>query len=326
MKTINIVLVLTLILLVSCKKETLPVVETVNAHIKDATHATLQGQVLDEGSTDVETRGFCWALTPAPTVIDHFSLNGSGLGAFSEEILIVSDSIYYARAFATNEAGTIYGDEVSFSTTGTYTGSFTDLRDGNRYRWVKINGQTWMAENMAYLPSVSPAAEGELNDPFYYVQGYEGKSVSIAVLMPNYQKYGVLYNGNATQYACPSGWHLPFDTEWMILEEYLGMNSSDIEMTGDRTSGGVGKKMKSASGWFQDGNGNNSIGFNAMPGGTRNANGKFGSFGMRASFRTATAGGSTFNFSREFGFDSDGINRGSVNHSIGLSVRCIKDE
>jgi uncharacterized protein (TIGR02145 family) len=205
------------------------------------------------------------------------------------------------------------------------TGSFVDSRDGTSYRWVEIGSQTWMAENLAYLPAVSPPTEGGYHEPFYYVQGYTGNTVSIAVTLESFHKYGVLYNWKAMQSACPSGWHMPSDEEWKTLEDNLGMDPSETDETDVRISGDVGKKIKSKSDWVEDGNGNNSSGFDARPGGSRNADGEFGSAGMRATFRTSTAGGSTFNFSRGLAFDSDGISRGSANHGIGLSLRCIKD-
>jgi uncharacterized protein (TIGR02145 family) len=324
MRKVLALLVLALILLVSCKKDTLPVVETLSANIKDATHATLQGRVINEGSTAVTTRGFCWALTVTPTVNDNFSQNESGSGEFTEVIGILPDSTYYARAYAINSVGTVYGNQVSFSTAGSFTGSFIDSRDGARYRWVKIGSQTWMAENMAYLPAVSPPAEGGWNEPFYYVQGYEGNDVSIAVKLENFEKYGVLYNWKAMQSACPTGWRLASDEDWKMLEDYLGMDPSEVDETDDRTSGEIGKKIKSASDWFEDGNGDNSSGFDARPGGSRNASGKFGSIGMRASFMTGTPGGSSFNFSRGLTNDSNGISRGTGSYGLGLSARCIR--
>jgi len=107
-------IVLGLILLVSCKKDTLPEVETVSAILKDATHATLQGHVISEGSTAVTVRGFCWALTATPTINDNFSQNESGAGEFTEDIVILPDSTYYARTYAINSTGTVYGNQVSF--------------------------------------------------------------------------------------------------------------------------------------------------------------------------------------------------------------------
>jgi uncharacterized protein (TIGR02145 family) len=324
MRKVVALLVLAVTSLGSCKKDTLPDVETLSARIKDATHATLQGRVITEGSAAVTMRGFCWSLNPGPTLNDSNCQNATGSGEFAEDIEILPDSTWYARAYAINSVGTVYGNQVNFSTAGSFTGRFTDSRDGATYHWVKIGSQTWMAENMAYLPAVSPPAEGGWNEPFYYVQGYEGNNISMAVQLENFARYGVLYNWKAMQSACPTGWRLASDEDWKVLEDYLGMDPSEIEETDDRTTGDIGKKLKSASGWFEDGNGDNSSGFNARPGGSRNANGRFGSIGMRAIFMTATAGGSSFNFSRGLTNDSHGISRGTGSYGLGLSARCIK--
>ena len=98
----------------------------------------------------------------------------------------------------------------------------TDI-DGKVYKVVQIGNQCWMAENLAYLPSVSPPTEGSLIDPYSYVYGYEGTDINEAKTTTNYQTYGVLYNWPATLEACPSGWHLPSDAEWKpcILWSYF---------------------------------------------------------------------------------------------------------
>ena len=113
---------------------------------------------------------------------------------------------------------------------------FNDFRDNNIYRTVKISSQCWMAENLAYLPSVSPSSTGSDITPYYYVYDYQGTDVSVAKTSTNYQTYGVLYNWPAVmngessstsvpsgvQGICPSGWHLPSDGEWTVLTNYLG--------------------------------------------------------------------------------------------------------
>ena len=100
-------------------------------------------------------------------------------------------------------------------------GTFVDSRDGTEYKTIKIGNQTWMAENLKYLPSVVGPATGSSTDPYYYVYGYQGTDVATAKATTNYQNYGVLYNWTAATTACPAGWHLPTDAEWNVLEQYV---------------------------------------------------------------------------------------------------------
>ena len=100
-------------------------------------------------------------------------------------------------------------------------GKFFDLRDDNIYEFVQIGEQIWMAENLAYLPSVSNPDNGDSRYPYYYVYGYEGSSISLAMGTDNYKEYGVLYNCEAAKIAYPDGWHLPSDEEWTVLTDYL---------------------------------------------------------------------------------------------------------
>ena len=88
--------------------------------------------------------------------------------------------------------------------------------------------QCWFAENLRYLPSVSPANVGSATEPHYYVHGYSGTNVTNAKNTERYQLYGALYNWTAAVAACPSGWRLPTDTDWMRMEVYLGMSSAEV--------------------------------------------------------------------------------------------------
>jgi uncharacterized protein (TIGR02145 family) len=107
--------------------------------------------------------------------------------------------------------------------------TFTDSRDGQSYKWVKIGTQTWMAQNLSYNANGSVCHNN------------------------NCTTYGRLYNGSTVMTVCPSGWHLPSDAEWATLENFVGGSAT------------AGTKLKAKSGW--NSNGTDDYGFAALPGG-----------------------------------------------------------
>ncbi|MFC2121305.1 FISUMP domain-containing protein [Bacteroidota bacterium] len=284
--------------------------------------ATGGGIVLSDGGAPVTARGVCWSTSEEPTIDeDSYTTDGTGTGSFTSNLTGLSESSnYYVRAYATNSEGTDYGEEVNFIALAT----FVDDRDGHVYKKIDFGTQTWMAENLAYLPSVSPSYVGSDTDPYYYVYDYQMNSISAAKATDNYKDYGVLYNWEAARTACPGGWHLPSDEEWKILEKYLGMSSSDADDIQDRYSGNVGRKLKSTSGWYNDGNGNNSSGFNALPGGNRQNERNFVASSFFANFWSSSE---IYDkpWRRYLDSTSDGINRYFDYPSNGYSVRCLKD-
>ena len=150
-------------------------------------------------------------------------------------------------------------------------------------------------------------------------------AVSEAKANENYSAYGVLYNWRAALIACPSGWHLPSGEEWKTLEKHFGMSSSDANKDGWRSSGDVGKKLKSTTGWNNGGNGIDSEGFKALPGGYRDYFGAFGGFGDIASFWSSSPNQSSFAWYRYLQNIRDGVLRYSSYRSQGFSVRCLRN-
>lgn len=79
--------------------------------------ATFNGIVTDEGSSDVTARGFCWSVSPDPTLNDNVSNNGDGAGQFSEHLgNLQPNTTYYVKAYATNACGISYGEQQTFTT------------------------------------------------------------------------------------------------------------------------------------------------------------------------------------------------------------------
>jgi uncharacterized protein (TIGR02145 family) len=118
------------------------------------------------------------------------------------------------------------------------TGTFTDSRDGKTYKTIKIGTQTWMAENLAYKASSGCWA-------------YDNKVKNVA-------EYGYLYNWETAKTVCPPGWHLPGNSEWSALINYLG---------GEKTSGSKLKEAGSMHWRSPNAEATNESGFRAFPGG-----------------------------------------------------------
>jgi uncharacterized protein (TIGR02145 family) len=96
---------------------TLPTVTTDPATSITQTTATSGGNVTSAGGGTVTARGVCWATTPSPTLSNSYTVNGSGTGTFISNLTgLTPGTLYYVRAYATNSAGTGYGNEVSFTT------------------------------------------------------------------------------------------------------------------------------------------------------------------------------------------------------------------
>lgn len=77
------------------------------------------GNVTAQGGGTVTARGVCWSTFSGPTVSNSRTTDGSGLGAYVSNLFgLTAGTTYYLRAYATNQAGTVYGSQISFTTTG----------------------------------------------------------------------------------------------------------------------------------------------------------------------------------------------------------------
>lgn len=96
---------------------TSPIVTTNSASNISFTTATSGGNVSGDGGSTVTARGICWSTSVNPTTSGNHTSNGGGLGSFISNITGLSPNTpYYVRAYATNIAGTAYGNQQSFST------------------------------------------------------------------------------------------------------------------------------------------------------------------------------------------------------------------
>lgn len=312
---------------------TLPSVLTTSVSGIDLTWASSGGYIYNAGGGQVSEKGVCWSKLSLPTILDNKTIDSylANLpGGFASKLTgLEPGTLYYVRAYATTEAGTSYGTEISFSTQSvnppafnpdlTY-GTVTDI-EGNIYKTIQIGTQTWMAENLKTTKyndgTAVPLVLGDNNwanrsseamcwfndDPGIYKDTYGGY----------YNIYAV-----KTNKLCPEGWHIPDKTDWSQMISYLG------------NEGSAGGKMKESGtlNWMSPNYGTtNESGFTGLPAGYRRD--KFIMRGINANWWSAT---SNQIYSR-FYYDSYVLDYRYRNISVyimtystaGLNVRCVKD-
>lgn len=195
-----------------------------------------------------------------------------------------------------------------------------DSRDGMSYSTVQIGDQCWMAENLKYLPSVSPSSQGSETDAYYYVYDYQGSSVIGAKEMENFQNYGALYNWIAAITACPEGWYLPNDIEWFSLVYYVG-NEND--------AGGKLKSIRTSPDphprWLAPNSGaTDERNFSALPGGRATPTG-FNELGYSGTWWASKENtvGNVWRFTMSN--STTIVYAGTTIKSMGFSARCLRE-
>ena len=109
------------------------------------TSAICGGEVTYDGGSEVTARGVCWSTNQNPTIEDNKTTDGAGAGIFTSNLTnLESNTTYYVRAYAINEAGTAYGSiyvlETEKETTGTVNGhEWVDLGLPSGLKWATCN-------------------------------------------------------------------------------------------------------------------------------------------------------------------------------------------
>ena len=182
---------------------------------------------------------------------------------------------------------------------------------------VTIGDQVWMSENLNVdkFRNGDPIPEAKSVEEWKKAGDNEQPAWCYLDNDPaNGEKYGKLYNWYAVtdpRGLAPEGWHIPSDDEWNILDNHLGQDG--------------GKKMKSASGWNNNGNGNNSSGFSGLPGGYRGKGCTFYGIDKTGNWWSSTGSAKGGAWGRYLYFGGAFVGRNFFPKMDGLSVRCLRD-
>ena len=300
---------------------------TTNAVTNISTNSAKSGgNVTDDGNSVVTEKGVCWSKNNNPTIDDNHTLDGNGLGAFDSDLEDLEEgTTYYICAYAINEKGISYGDEKTFTTIVPYICGDVLAYENQQYITVVIGSQCWMAENLNIGNRIN-GSQDMTDNSVIEKYCYDNNEV-------NCDQYGGLYQWDemmqytteeGAQGICPDSWHIPTDEEWKTLEMALGMSQSEADKTGWRGTN-EGNEMKSTNGWDNDGNGSNSTGFTALPGGYRYSSGSFNYLGYYGYWWSSTEYSGTIAWHRRLRCDYDQVYRNYNIKTYGFSVRCIKD-
>ena len=209
-------------------------------------------------------------------------------------------------------------------------GTLKDSRDGKVYKTIKIDGQTWMAENLNYADSSkTPSLKGKNwcydNNAKncdvagrLYTWAAAIDSVKLATDEENPQKCGYgkpCSLPSRVQGICPEDWHIPNKDEWESLIAVAGGSSSS-------------KNLKSQKGWnskYIEGNGSDKLGFSALPAGLQSRD-SYSLSGQSSEFWSSSQYDTENAYSLGLAAFSDNIYLHEWStHEKGISVRCIKD-
>jgi uncharacterized protein (TIGR02145 family) len=274
---------------------------TVNATNLSTTVTFEYGTTLSYGSTKTGT--------PNPVT------GGTSTSVNAGIIGLKSGLIYHYRVKAENTAGITYGDDITFTTT-------VKDPDGNNYNTVTIIGQVWMKENL----KTSKYKDGGT------ITLVSNDNLWTTLATPGYcwfnnndaykDIYGALYNWYAvnTGKLCPTGWHVPSDTEWTTL----------ITNVGSLSAAGGRLKETGTTHWSGNIGATNDYGFTALPGGLRREYivagfSTFFNFGIMGIWWTMTTKDDTYSYCYIIQNMSAAISQSYGDKKQGFSVRCLRD-
>ncbi len=215
-------------------------------------------------------------------------------------------------------------------------GTFTDPRDDQTYKWVRIGEQVWMAENLNYNINGSWCYDNNTANCDAFGRLYSWDIVMAGASSSSSNPSGI-------KGICPPGWHVPSKAEWVELINYVDANGYPNEK--DNIIG-AGNALKSC--WQVDSHlggdcdryeyprwsahethyGLDKFGFNALPGGERNR------YGIYTYYRLGTMGNwwttnehsnlAAWRIRLHYGYGKVWDNYDGK--SFGFSLRCVRDD
>lgn len=230
----NIFILCALFLFLACDKKqvanTQITLTTTDISALTSSSVTTGGNITSSGELAITAKGVVWSTSNNPTIILSTKTNDAGTTSFTSSITgLNADTKYYVRAYATNQSGTYYGNEISFTTRA--ASSFATV--------TGANGRIWMDRNLgASRVATSSSDTSAYGDLYQWGRGSDQhqsrKSIIIATqsstdvpgnanfILPNTPltdwrnpaNVNLWQGVNGINNPCPTGFRLPTEAEW----------------------------------------------------------------------------------------------------------------
>jgi uncharacterized protein (TIGR02145 family) len=319
MKPLNLAICLSafLFLLFSCNKEdppAPPIVTTLSVTDILTNSAKCGGDITDDGGAAIISRGIVWSLTNDPTLEGHtgLTISGSGVGNYTSDLSnLAPNTNYYVRAFATNSAAIGYGESRLFTT------SSGDVIN-------PTTGKTWMDRNLGATQVATSSTDansyGFLFQWGRVADGHQLRTSSLTSILsssntPGHESFILvsdypydwrspgndnLWQGvNGINNPCPTGYRVPTEAE---------LNAERLSWSSDNAAGALASPLKLP-----------------MAGVRQSSDGSLINEGIIGYYWTSSVSTEHYGYSRYMFFDGGTTFMNNGAHSLGLSVRCIKD-
>ena len=248
----------------------------------------------------------------------------------------IGDTLLYIGYANGLQSGILDDPETSetytfqFATNIPCPGTPTVEYEGQIYNTIQVFSQCWLNENLNAGTMIQGAEEMTDNGTLEkYCYDNDTNNCDI---------YGGLYQWNemmqyttqqGAQGVCPTGWHLPTDEEWKVLEgavdSQYGIGDTIWDTSGIYRGFDAGANLKTTDGWYANGNGTDLYGFSVLPSGRREGDGSFFEMGKFGLIWTSTEYSYLYSRFRSFAYLGSSIPRGVWSKFYGHSVRCLRD-